>query len=409
MRSRIQEWSFGGRLAVVTGGGSGMGRELVGQLAAAGCSVATCDLDESAVVETVTLAEAKAPPRVSVTAHVCDVSDAGSVEVFRDEAVARHQTESIDLLFNNAGIGGAPSFVAGEREQWEKVFAVCWGGVYNCSRAFMPLLVKSDEAWLVNTSSVSGFWANAPGGAYCAAKFAVRGFTEALIEDFREYAPQVRVAVVMPGVVSTGMYANSLRHLGAEGAAPDWAGFLSRMGVEPADLSERELEQTAAVLNELFVATPSEAATIILDALRAGRWRILVGYDAHHLDETIRVDPEHAYEPGRVSLNDRDLVAAMLVVCRAEGPALADLSGEYELRLGMSRFTCEPADGRSKVRRGPALHPKATLETDARTLRSLVFGEMTMDEATGDGHLSVSGDAKAMHRFLCAVRGPALH
>ena len=103
---------FAGRLAVVTGGGSGMGRELVVQLAAEGCSVATCDVNEDAAEETRQLAEKGAPDGVVVTAHVCDVSDERAVERFRDEVVEQHGTDRINLLFNNAGVGGGGSFVA---------------------------------------------------------------------------------------------------------------------------------------------------------------------------------------------------------------------------------------------------------------------------------------------------------
>jgi NAD(P)-dependent dehydrogenase (short-subunit alcohol dehydrogenase family) len=107
------------------------------------------------------------------------------------------------MLFNNAGIGGGGSFLVDDRAEWERTFGVCWFGVYYCSRAFMPLLVASDEGYIVNTSSVNGFWAslgpNIAHTAYSAAKFAVKGFSEALINDLRVNAPHVKVAVVMPG------------------------------------------------------------------------------------------------------------------------------------------------------------------------------------------------------------------
>src|SRR5690242_10538987 len=125
--------SFAGRLAVVTGGGSGMGRELVLQLAAEGCSVATCDVHDPSLAETVRLAGDASPAGTRVTAHRCDVSDETDVLRFRDEVVAQHETDHIDLLFNNAGIGGGGSFVDGDRAEWDRVFGVCWGGVYHCS------------------------------------------------------------------------------------------------------------------------------------------------------------------------------------------------------------------------------------------------------------------------------------
>src|SRR6516225_3751453 len=210
--------SFEGKLAVVTGGGAGMGRELVRQLAAQGCSVAACDWHPDAVAETASLARAEAGPGVLVTSHACDVSDEAQVLRFRDELLAGHASDHVDLVFANAGIGGGASFVNDSREEWERTFAVDWWGVYYCARAFLPLLIASGDGVLVNTSSVNGFWATLgpglPHTAYSTAKFAVKGFTEALIEDLRTNAPQVRVAVVMPGHVGTDIVANSMRARG---------------------------------------------------------------------------------------------------------------------------------------------------------------------------------------------------
>ena len=186
--------SFAGRLAVVTGGGSGMGRELVVQLAAEGCSVATCDVNAGALAETAQLAPRparRAAPASRPTSATSPTRPRSTRSATR--CVAQHDTDHVNLLFNNAGIGGGGSFVTAEREEWERTFGVCWGGVYNCARAFVPLLVASDDGYLVNTSSVNGFWASLgpgiPHTAYSTAKFAVKGFSEALIEDFRVNAP----------------------------------------------------------------------------------------------------------------------------------------------------------------------------------------------------------------------------
>src|SRR5271156_2134161 len=171
--------SFTGKLAVVTGGGSGMGRELVRQLAAEGCSVATCDLNPDSVAVTAATARAAAPPGITVTGHVCDVSDETQVLRFRDELLEQHASDHLDLVFSNAGMGGGESFVISPREVWERTFAVDWWGVYYCARAFLPLLIASGDGILVNTSSVNGFWAalgpGIPNSAYSAAKFAIRG------------------------------------------------------------------------------------------------------------------------------------------------------------------------------------------------------------------------------------------
>ncbi len=123
---------FAGRTAVVTGGGSGMGRELVRQLVAEGCNVATCDVFAEAVAETKRLCEAdRLPQGLRITTHIADVSDDAQVQRFRDEVAAQQETDKIHLLFNNAGIGGGGSMVVSSREEWEKTFNVCWGGVHN--------------------------------------------------------------------------------------------------------------------------------------------------------------------------------------------------------------------------------------------------------------------------------------
>jgi NAD(P)-dependent dehydrogenase (short-subunit alcohol dehydrogenase family) len=308
--------SFTGKLAVVTGGGSGMGRELVRQLAAQGCSVAACDINEPAVSQTAELALADAAPGVQVSSHACDVSDEAQVLVFRDALLEAHASDHVDLVFSNAGIGGAGSFVKDDREDWERTFAVDWWGVYNCARVFLPLLIASGDGILVNTSSVNGFWATLgpgmPNSAYSTAKFAVKGFSEALIEDLRSNAPQVRVAVVMPGHVGTDIVANSLRARGQwppeemsdtqirELIPADAQAGLVKAGLLPEGASADELRkllaQMAADFRDKAPLTAAGAATVILDGVRAGAWRILVGEDAKKLDAAVRAHPEAAYD-----------------------------------------------------------------------------------------------------------------
>ena len=305
--------TYAGKLAVVTGGGSGMGRQLVIQLAAAGCSVATCDLNADSIGETVTLAQAGLPDGTRVTGHRCDVSDEAQVLRFRDEVVSQHGRDHLDLLFNNAGIGGGGSFVNDRREVWERTFAVDWWSVYYCTRAFLPLLIASSEAVLVNTSSVNGFWAwlgpGRPNSAYSTAKFAIKGFSESLIEDLRLNAPHVRVAVVMPGHVGTDIYANTMRAHGlpepAQMTARQLRGFREQMirGGVPgaAGMPDDQVRQLVQKMGDDFRDTaplsPAGAATIILDAVRAGKWRILVGEDAEALDAAVRASPETSYDP----------------------------------------------------------------------------------------------------------------
>jgi len=301
---------------VVTGGGSGMGRELVRQLAVEGCSIAACDLNSQAVEETAAMARADAPPGPLVSAHACDVADEAQVLRFRDEMLEQHASDHVDLVFNNAGIGGGGSFVKDDRDEWERVFAVDWWGVYHCARAFLPLLIASPEGVLVNTSSLNGIWAavgpGMPQTAYSTAKFAVRGFSEALIEDLRTHAPHVRVAVVMPGHVGTDIVANSFRARGLPEPA-----LMSDVQVEeimPLDVQTRLIQAhllpdgaTADDVRQMLVrmnadfrdkapVSAAEAATIILDGVRSGTWRILIGQDAKRIDALVRDRPEAAYD-----------------------------------------------------------------------------------------------------------------
>jgi NAD(P)-dependent dehydrogenase (short-subunit alcohol dehydrogenase family) len=241
-----------------------------------------CDVNPDAMDESAKLALEGAPDGTRVTTHVCDVSDAEQMDRFRDEVVEQHATDHVNLVFNNAGIGGGGSFLNVSRAEWERTFGVCWGGVYNGSRSFVPLLVASDDGYLVNTSSVNGFWAllspGIPHTAYSAAKFAVKGFSEALLEDFRLNAPHVKVAVVMPGHIGTDIAINTLlAHPESQAIDPEMARLFGEGFRDSAPL------------------TGDEAATIILDGVREERWRILVGEDAHALDEAVRADPLSAY------------------------------------------------------------------------------------------------------------------
>ena len=304
---------FSGKIAVVTGAGSGMGRELVRLLLAEGCHVAMCDVSARRLAETEQACRAAGQSQgVRLTAHTADVSHEPDVLRFRDEAAAQHATDHIHLLFNNAGISGGGSVIANERAEWERTFNICWGGVYLMTRAFLPLLRAAPEAHLVNTSSINGFWASVgpdvPHTAYSAAKFAVRGFTEALIADFRMNAPHIKVSVVMPGHIGTGIRTNSLKVQAGNDAEEIGAAELAQvrarlasMGRDPAALSDDALRAGLAERARRFVTdaptSAEQAARIILDGVKAERLRILVGPDAAIIDAMVREDPDHAYEP----------------------------------------------------------------------------------------------------------------
>ena len=303
---------FFGKIAVITGGGTGMGRELARQLTAEGCNVAICDVSEAEMAETRKLCEAERLPQgLRITTHIADVSIEDHLKRFRDELAEQQSTDRIHLLFNNAGIGGGGSLFTTTREQWERTFNICWGGVYLSVRTFLPMLVAADEAHIVNTSSVNGFWAtigpSVSHTAYSAAKFAVKGFTEALINDLRLNAPHVKCSVVMPGHIGTSIISNSRKvQSGTESDRLNADDLvlsrrrLSAMGVDTAAMSDEDIQALAAERARKFLeeapTTAAQAAKIILDGVKAERWRILVGEDAKLLDTRVRQNPEHAYD-----------------------------------------------------------------------------------------------------------------
>jgi NAD(P)-dependent dehydrogenase (short-subunit alcohol dehydrogenase family) len=301
---------FAGKTAVITGGGTGMGRELARQLVAEGCSVAMCDVSAEAMAETRALCEVgRLPQGLRVTTHVADVSIEDELKRFRDELSEQQSIDAIHLLFNNAGIGGGGSLFSNSRAQWERTFNICWGGVYFGVRTFLPMLLKADEGHIVNTSSVNGFWASIGPGvshtAYSAAKFAVKGFTEALITDLRLNAPHIKCSVVMPGHIGTSIVSNSRKlQTGNERlTAGDLVQARQRMkaaGIDPAAMSDEDIQKLAIERARAFrdeaPMTASAAVKIILDGVKADRWRILVGDDADRLDERVRQTPERAYD-----------------------------------------------------------------------------------------------------------------
>ncbi len=404
--------SFQNKLAVVTGGGSGMGRELVLQLAAEGCSVAACDLNLEAAAETAALATDGAPDGVRVTAHACDVSDEAAVNAFRDEVLAQHDTDHVNLLFNNAGIAGAGSFLADDRAAWERVFNVCWNGVYYCTRAFMPLLVASDDGYIVNTSSANGFWAThgpgAPSTAYATAKFAVKGFSEALIEDLRANAPHVKVTLVMPGTIGTRVGTNSARALAGDDEAEALRGVLGGFGFPVGDASVEEVLALADVIDtttlEFAPTTAVSAAETILEAVKAGRWRVLLGADAAALDAAVRADPERAYDPDFVGLGPDWTFPMIMLLTQFDSGVDPGFEGNFELRFGDVRNAVRVAGGSIEATSGaPEGQPEATVTVHPDALCAVLGGETTLAEAEARGELELAGDRAQFERLLAAT------
>lgn len=301
--------AFGDLHAVVTGGGTGMGRELTKQLAADGCHVAICDISQENMDETAAEARAGAPASTRLTTFVADVADAELMDSFAAHVATNFDTDHVELVFNNAGIGGGGSLVAGDRAEWDRVFGVCWNGVLNGTRSFLPMLLASERGHLVNTSSVNGLWAClGPTGAhtaYSAAKFAVRGFTEALTVDFRVNAPHLTASVVMPGHIGTQIVRNSMEEFGrdpknlSDANVSEVRDMLATRGIDASGASDEDIRMLMAMRVESFEndapTTASGAAAAMLDGVRAGRWRILIGPDAADLDEMLRARPEDVY------------------------------------------------------------------------------------------------------------------
>ena len=222
--------------------------------------------------------------------------------------LAQHDTDHVNLVFNNAGIAGGGSFVLADRAEWERCFDVCWGGVYNCCRAFVPLLVASDDGYLINTSSVNGFWAALGPGiahtAYSSAKFAVKGFSEALHGGLPPQRParEGRRRDARP---------HRHQHRRQHPAHPDGrrprhrrrSGRTSRSaGMLPPGTTDEQLAQMMEMMSDAFrdnaPLSAAGAATIILDAVKRGEWRILVGDDAVALDEAVRARSARRLRPG---------------------------------------------------------------------------------------------------------------
>lgn len=308
---------FAGKLAVVTGGGSGIGRELALQLAQAGCHLALCDVSVENLAESKRLCEASGKEGLVVSTHICDVSNESQVQAFAEAVKEAHQTQAINFLFNNAGIAGGGSFVSDDRGDWERCFNISWFGVYYNSRAFLPMLMASEEGHIINLSSVNGFWATSggtPHTAYSAAKYAIKGFSEALVVDLRTHAPHIKVSVVMPGYIGTELVANTIAQLNKkEGSQEiDMAAARIRfrnLGVPVDEMTDDQLLGVLAENAKAFVdnapTTSAQAANIILDAVSREEWRILVGEDAKQLDKMVRENPEKAYDTDFIQ-NARD-------------------------------------------------------------------------------------------------------
>jgi NADP-dependent 3-hydroxy acid dehydrogenase YdfG len=252
---------FAGRVAVVTGAGSGIGRALALGLARRGSVVAVSDVDASGLAET---AAQLAALGVRHRSDELDVTDRKAVLAYADDVVAGF--ERVNQVYNNAGIAFAGDVLSSTFEDIERVVDVDFWGVVHGTKAFLPHLVASGDGHVVNVSSLFGLLAVPSQSAYNAAKFAVRGFTESLRQEMLVGGHPVRVTCVHPGGIKTNIARNAAR---AEG----WG----------TDAMTEKFERTALRMS------PADAAEVILAGVRRNRARVLVGVDAKALDLLARL------------------------------------------------------------------------------------------------------------------------
>jgi NAD(P)-dependent dehydrogenase (short-subunit alcohol dehydrogenase family) len=257
-----------GRTAFISGAASGIGRAVARRLAAHGCPVAIADQDQAGLQET---AELIAGP---VLQRTLDVRDRQAQMAFAAE-VADWAPVPLGMVFNNAGVTTAQSVAEGSVEDDQWVTDINFGGVVNGVHAFLPILLGQGSGVIVNTSSVFGLIGWPQQSAYCASKFAVRGFTESLRHELR--GSGVRAASVHPGGIKTNIMRNARYH------TSPMTGELSH-------------DEATAQFEAIAQTTPEKAAEIIHAGVKAGKSRILVGADAHIFDALVRLAPTRYFD-----------------------------------------------------------------------------------------------------------------
>ena len=251
---------FRGRVAAITGAGSGIGRALATQLAQHGAPLALSDIDDAGLAETVQTCEDYG---VTVTSQHLDVAGRDEVYAWADRVVADHG--KVNLIVNNAGVALGATVEAMSYEDFEWLMNINFWGVVYGTKAFLPHLKASGEGHIVNLSSVFGLISVPSQSAYNAAKFAVRGFTDTLRMELEIEGADVSVTTVHPGGIKTNIARNARMDSSVAGVAGD------------PEKAIRDFER-------LFITSPERAAQQILTAVRHDRRRALVGPDAKVID-----------------------------------------------------------------------------------------------------------------------------
>jgi NADP-dependent 3-hydroxy acid dehydrogenase YdfG len=252
---------FAGKVAVVTGAGSGIGQALAVELARSGAKLAISDVDTDGLARTEERLKAIGAP---VKADRLDVTERERFLAYADEV--KEHFGVVNQIYNNAGIAFTGDIEVSQFKDIERVMDVDYWGVVNGTKAFLPHLIASGDGHVINISSVFGIFSVPGQAAYNSAKFAVRGFTEALRQEMILAGHPVKVTTVHPGGIKTNIARNSTA---AEG------------------LDKNELAELFD--NRLATTSPRRAARIILDAVRKNKARVLVGPDAKALDLLVRI------------------------------------------------------------------------------------------------------------------------
>jgi len=252
-----------GRTAVVTGAANGIGRAIAVSLAKRGCHLALADIDEDGMAGTAELTRASG---VRVSRHRLDVADRVAVAEFPGLVAAEHA--GVDVLVNNAGVAIGGTFEQVSDEDFEWLFEINFWGVVRMTRAFMPLLHASDDARVVNLSSIYGVIAPPEQSAYSASKFAVRGFSEALRHELE--GSNIGVTVVHPGGIATSI---------AEKARI------------PAGVTEEEIARRRERYRKLLRLPPAIAGEMIVRGIERRESRVLIGSDAKTISLIARLLP----------------------------------------------------------------------------------------------------------------------
>jgi len=262
---------FYGRVAAITGAGSGIGRALAQDLSRRGCHLALSDINETGLAETVALCEGTG---VKVTSQRLDVADRSAMFAWADQAAQEHG--KVNLIFNNAGVALAATIAEGSVDDIEWLMGINYWGVVYGTKAFLPRLLAAGEGHVINMSSVFGLMAIPSQSAYNSAKFAVRGFTDCLRMELEIAGVNVSATTIHPGGIKT----NIARNARVDPALEDAAG--SR-------------EEQAARFERIALTSPAKAARQILAAVERNRRRALIGPDAKVLDLLARL-PASVYQ-----------------------------------------------------------------------------------------------------------------